>query len=290
MWILRWIWQCLSDLSTALDVLDWTGWKSWVLAAILATVSGGMAFLLNAPIWAVFAMAVAGACIALGGIIAWQNWRSAGTNRDRAVPALTAEAIQGLTRELERQRWSNATGKFTEQRRNRIVRELPSPLKIEYQEGLGSYFQEYPTRRAGLGDGAGQLVRIKVSHESPASIDNVQVKVQNVVPLRSIKGIPFHLHRMNDNPPAGSPVPFQAFTNLAHKQEEYFDVATHSKFLMSTGILEFNCIDGKAREIEEYPAEILIRVTGKDVKMVERRFRIDVDDQNNLKMSMLSES
>lgn len=273
-----------------MDVLDWMGRKTWVSVVISGAVSAITAALLSAPGWLVFALAIAGACIALGVIIAWQNLRDANSSRDRADSVSADEAVQGLTRELERQRWSKATGRFTEQIRNRIVRELPSPLKIEYQEGLGSYFQEYPTRRAGLGDGVGQLVRIKVSHESPASIDNVQVKVQNVVPPRSIKGIPFHLHRMNDNPLPGSPIPFQAFTNLAHKQEEYFDVATHSKFLMSTGTLEFNCIDGKAREIEEYPAEILIRVTGKDVKMVERRFRIDVDDQNNLRMSMLNEA
>lgn len=59
---------------------------------------------------------------------------------------------------------------------------------------------------------------------------------------------------------------------------------------MSTHILEFNCIDGKAREIEEYPAEIVIRVTGKDVKMAECRFTINVDKQDNLKMTMRDES
>lgn len=168
-------------------------------------------------------------------------------------------------------------------------RKVVSPIKVEYQEGVGSYFHEFPTHRPGLGKGTGQLVRIKVSHEGSASIDNVQVKVQEIVPPQDIKGVPFHLHRMNDNPLHGSSIPFQTFTNLAHKQEEYFDVATYSKFIMSTSILEFNCIDGKAREIKEYPAEIVIRVTGKDAKMAECRFMIDVDEQDNLKMTMRDE-
>jgi hypothetical protein len=158
-----------------------------------------------------------------------------------------------------------------------------SPLKIDYQNGVGAYFHEYRAQRPGLGEGIGQLVRIKVSHERPTSIDDVQ-EVQEIIPPQNIQGVPFHLHRMNDNP-----LPYQAFhasINLAHRQEEYFDVATYSKFKLNTSVLEFNCIDGKTRQMDEYPAQIVIRVTGKDVQMAECRCTIDVDEQDNLKMTM----
>ncbi len=77
MWnLLRWVWRRISDWYTGIDLLELFGlfgWKTWVSGVITASVASATAALLNAPAWAIFALAIAGLCIVLGLVIVWQN-------------------------------------------------------------------------------------------------------------------------------------------------------------------------------------------------------------------------
>lgn len=156
-------------------------------------------------------------------------------------------------------------------------------LTVEYDEGRGSFYQESPIHRPGLGKGILQLYRIRVRSLLP--VNDVQVKVQSVIPeQRDLHGLPCHVQRMNDNVQ-----PFSRSTTFTKGQEEYFDIAGYAKFMLQTGDLHLRRIDGAAGHIAEEPCNLLVRVTGMGIDPIDRWFRLEIDRNNNLHMSLLQQ-
>jgi hypothetical protein len=161
---------------------------------------------------------------------------------------------------------------------------IPQPIVVSYEEKTGSFYQESPVHRPGLGRGILQLARIKVSGDRIEPVHDVQVKIHEIIPEQDhLRGLPFHLQRMNDNTP-----PYQRSTVFAKDQEEYFDVVGYARFMMSTGQLNFRRIDGVDGVFNDAPCDVLIRVTGLGIDRIDRRFRVWVDTDNNLRMILVS--
>jgi hypothetical protein len=155
-----------------------------------------------------------------------------------------------------------------------------SPLKVEYEERVGSYYQEDHVFHQGLGDGILQIARIKVVCTRLEPISDVQVKVQRVVPeQKGLHGLPFHVQRMNDNTK-----PYQRSTVFTKDQEEYFDVVGYARFILSTGQLHLRRIDGAKGSFDVEPCEIFIRITGLGIDSLEYCFEVWVDEHNDLRM------
>lgn len=154
-------------------------------------------------------------------------------------------------------------------------------LIVEYEEGKGSFYQESPIQKPGLGKGTLQLCRIKVQGNRLVPVEDVQVKVQQVLPIQdNLHGLPCHIQRMNDNVP-----PYSRSTVFAKGQEEYFDVLGYAQFMMNTGELHIRRIDGAPNNIDEEPCEVLIRITGKGIEPIDGWFRVWIDSHNNLHMT-----
>ncbi len=78
MWFIkfcRWVWARLADIGTGTDLLDWVGWKGWLLGIGSGAVTAGLAAFLDAPAWARLGFGLAGSLMALGLLTAWQNWK-----------------------------------------------------------------------------------------------------------------------------------------------------------------------------------------------------------------------
>jgi len=73
-WLIRWLWRRVADYFTAIDILDWMEWKTWIFSIGGAAMSGVIAALLHATWLQVFGLAIAGACLGLGLLLGWQNW------------------------------------------------------------------------------------------------------------------------------------------------------------------------------------------------------------------------
>jgi hypothetical protein len=155
-----------------------------------------------------------------------------------------------------------------------------APLKVEYEERVGSYYQEDPVFHKGLGNGIIQIARIKVVCTRVEPISYVQVKVQRVVPeQKGLHGLPFHVQRMNDNTK-----PYQRYTVFTKDQEEYFDVVGYARFMMTTGQLHLRRIDGAEGNFNVEPCEIFIRITALGIDSLEYCFKVWVDEHNGLRM------
>jgi hypothetical protein len=72
----RWIWGRIADCFTAIDILDWMEWKTWVVYILGGTVTASTAAFLGAPGWAIFALGIASALLIVGGVLAWQNFNA----------------------------------------------------------------------------------------------------------------------------------------------------------------------------------------------------------------------
>jgi len=157
-------------------------------------------------------------------------------------------------------------------------------LTVEYDEGQGSFYQESPIHRPGLGRGVLQLYRLRVRSLLP--VNDVQVKAQRVIPeQQDLLGLPCHLQRMNDNVQ-----PSSRSTTFTKGQEEYFDIAGYARFMLHTGDLHLRRIDGAAGHIAEEPCNLLVRVTGMGIDPIDRWFRLEIDSNNNLHMSLLQQN
>ncbi|MEO6112129.1 MAG: hypothetical protein ABIQ24_09930, partial [Nitrospiraceae bacterium] len=158
--------------------------------------------------------------------------------------------------------------------------DIAHPLFVDYEEHIGSFYQESPVHRPGLGRGVLQLARIKVSCQSIEPVKDVQVKVQEISPEQGqLRGLPFHVQRMNDNTP-----PYQRLTTFAKDQEEYFDVVGYARFMMNTGQLHFRRIDGVEGVFNDAPCDVLVRITGLGIDKIDRWFQVWVDQNNNLRV------
>lgn len=156
-------------------------------------------------------------------------------------------------------------------------------LTVEYDEGRGSFYQESPIHRPGLGKGVLQLYRIRVRSFLP--VNEVQVKAQRIIPgQQNLHGLPCHLQRMNDNVQ-----PFSRSTVFPKGQEEYFDIVGYERFMLHTGDLHLRRIDGAAGHIAEEPCDLLVRVTGMGIDPIDRWFRLEIDSNNDLHMSLLQQ-
>jgi hypothetical protein len=160
------------------------------------------------------------------------------------------------------------------------------PLKVEYKEGVGAFYQETPIHRPGLGQGILQLVRIKVIGQRVEPVNDVQVKVQRINPEQpGLHGLPFHVQRMNDNIQ-----PYQRSTVFAKNQEEYFDVVGYARFMLSTGELHFRRIDTASGTFHVEPCDVFIRITGLGIESLEHCFHVWIDNDNNLQMRWCDDS
>jgi hypothetical protein len=157
---------------------------------------------------------------------------------------------------------------------------IPQPLAVIYEEHTGSFYHESPIHRPGLGRGMLQLARIKVVGNRMEPVQDVQVKIHEIIPEQEqLRGLPFHAQRMNDNTE-----PYQRSTVFAKDQEEYFDVVGYARFMISTGQLHFRRIDGVDGVFNDAPCHVLVRITGLGINKIDRRFRVWVDAGNNLRM------
>ena len=154
------------------------------------------------------------------------------------------------------------------------------PLLLDYAEGIVSFLHKFPVHAPGLGRGEGQLARILVTGNRIDPVEDVQVKVVSISPSdHGVGGLPFYLHRMNDNV-----FPFQRSAVFSQNQEEYFDVAQYGKHILDTGQLEFCRIDRVSGVFHQYPCTIEILITGKGIRGQKRSYRIWIDDNNDLRM------
>lgn len=158
--------------------------------------------------------------------------------------------------------------------------DITPPLSVEYEEHAGSFYQESPIHRPGFGKGVLQIARIKVIGKRIEPVQDVQVKVQEIIPEQEqIYGLPFHAQRMNDNIQ-----PYQRATTFSKDQEEYFDVVGYERLIVSTGRLHFRRIDGVDGAFNDEPCHMLIRITALGIDKIDRWFRVWVDENNNLRM------
>jgi hypothetical protein len=86
--IFRWTWQRISDWCTTLDVLEWIGWKTKLIAILVSVCTGIAIFLDQAPWYDIVGFSLAGALVVLGCVIAWQN-RHDGSNESSHNPHKT---------------------------------------------------------------------------------------------------------------------------------------------------------------------------------------------------------
>jgi hypothetical protein len=145
----------------------------------------------------------------------------------------------------------------------------------------GTYYQEDEIVQPGFGRGTMQLIRLSLTGKQKEPIENLQVKVTKIVPEQpGLRGVPFNLQRMNNNV-----APYQYTTVLVMDQEEYFDVVSYSRFMLSTGQLSFRRIDQVSGEFDHVPCDVFVQITGADIRTIERCFRIWIDQLgNNLRM------
>ena len=64
------------EVESAIEFLDWLGrlqTVQWIIGLVITSGTGILSLLLNAPLWAIFAIMMAGALVTLGATIALQN-------------------------------------------------------------------------------------------------------------------------------------------------------------------------------------------------------------------------
>lgn len=94
--IILWIWRRISDWYTTLDILEWIGWKTGVLAMLASAVAGFAASISGAPWYYSFGLAVSVVLIVLGCIIAWQNYQISHGKSDAKLSHAKRLDIEGF--------------------------------------------------------------------------------------------------------------------------------------------------------------------------------------------------
>jgi len=134
LWLARWIWNRISDWFTGLEILDFFGFKSAVVA-LLGTIVGGIAAFVGGLGWVhILGFSIGGALIVLGCVIAWQNWLFGRSKVNVSLDVLFDHCAPPY-----KQEWDVMGDKQTLYRigiRNRNIRPIVDDVVVKIEEML----------------------------------------------------------------------------------------------------------------------------------------------------------
>jgi hypothetical protein len=122
------------------------------------------------------------------------------------------------------------------------------------------------------------LFRVKVKHTGTATIDRVEVRLENIAPLpRTLLGMPLPLHPMNYNTPENR---YRSHFPLDAGQRQFVDVMFKRDYdgePASNKIFIYHAVYGVDGRIPAGRYRIALCVHGQDVAQKEKHFIVDVD-------------